>query len=182
MQVINTNVMSLNAQRNLSTSGAQLATSLQRLEGLASERDSSLASRGYFVFLEGSFVQTFLGLGTENVDRILGREVHSTFFAILSNYGLVGFALLVAVILVWFKSLWRNYGFVGLVCIAGPSMVYGLTHNGSRFTIFWILFALSLVPRPTASRAAPANSGEQPPAPTGHPLPATAHVSRADAG
>src|SRR4029078_3580159 len=29
--VINTNVMSLNAQRNLSTSGSQLATSLQRL-------------------------------------------------------------------------------------------------------------------------------------------------------
>ncbi|MFC5594341.1 flagellin [Lysobacter niastensis] len=31
MQVINTNTMSLNAQRNLSSSGAQLATSLQRL-------------------------------------------------------------------------------------------------------------------------------------------------------
>jgi len=31
MQVINTNVMSLNAQRNLATSGSQLATSLQRL-------------------------------------------------------------------------------------------------------------------------------------------------------
>ncbi|GAB3735833.1 flagellin [Luteimonas pelagia] len=31
MQVINTNVMSLNAQRNLSTSGSDLATSLQRL-------------------------------------------------------------------------------------------------------------------------------------------------------
>jgi len=31
MQVINTNVMSLNAQRNLSSSGAELATSLQRL-------------------------------------------------------------------------------------------------------------------------------------------------------
>ena len=30
-QVINTNVMSLNAQRNLSTSGNGLATSLQRL-------------------------------------------------------------------------------------------------------------------------------------------------------
>src|ERR1044071_2475326 len=30
-QVINTNVMSLNAQRNLSTSGSALATSLQRL-------------------------------------------------------------------------------------------------------------------------------------------------------
>src|SRR4051812_46532011 len=30
-QVINTNVMSLNAQRNLSTSGSSLATSLQRL-------------------------------------------------------------------------------------------------------------------------------------------------------
>lgn len=31
MQVINSNIMSLNAQRNLSTSGSQLATSLQRL-------------------------------------------------------------------------------------------------------------------------------------------------------
>ena len=31
MQVINTNTMSLNAQRNLATSGSQLATSLQRL-------------------------------------------------------------------------------------------------------------------------------------------------------
>ena len=31
MQVINTNVMSLNSQRNLSSSGAELATSLQRL-------------------------------------------------------------------------------------------------------------------------------------------------------
>jgi flagellin len=31
MQVINTNTASLNAQRNLSTSGSQLATSLQRL-------------------------------------------------------------------------------------------------------------------------------------------------------
>src|SRR5689334_23964733 len=30
-QVINTNVLSLNAQRNLSTSGSQLATALQRL-------------------------------------------------------------------------------------------------------------------------------------------------------
>ncbi|HVI60302.1 MAG TPA: flagellin, partial [Luteimonas sp.] len=31
MQVINTNIMSLNAQRNLSASGSELATSLQRL-------------------------------------------------------------------------------------------------------------------------------------------------------
>ena len=30
-QVINTNVLSLNAQRNLNTSGSQLSTSLQRL-------------------------------------------------------------------------------------------------------------------------------------------------------
>ena len=30
-QVINTNVMSLNAQRNLSTSGSSLATTIQRL-------------------------------------------------------------------------------------------------------------------------------------------------------
>ena len=41
--VINTNVMSLNAQRNLSTSGSALATSLQRLSsGLRINRQRGL--------------------------------------------------------------------------------------------------------------------------------------------
>ncbi|WP_374407142.1 O-antigen ligase family protein [Pelagerythrobacter sp.] len=121
---------------------------IQRLDGMLNEGDSSLASRGYFAFLDGGIMQIFLGLGSENVIRMVGHEVHSTFFSILSNYGLVGFGLLLAVVIVWFRLLWRMHGFVGLVCIAGPAMMYGITHNGSRFTIFWILFALSLVPKP----------------------------------
>lgn len=135
---------------------------MQRLDGLLSENDSSLESRGYFAFLTGNVVQTFLGLGTGNVVRLLDHEVHSTFFSILSSYGLFGFMLLIALLLVWFKSLWRTYGFIGLVCIAGPSMLYGLTHNGSRFTIFWILFALSLVPLPSARRYALKNQNGDP--------------------
>ena len=127
---------------------------MQRLDGIMTEGDSSLASRGYFAFLQGNAIQTFLGLGAEIFNDLIGHEVHSTFFSILSNYGLVGFTLLLAVMDVWVKSLWRTYGCIGLECIAGPSMLYGVTHNGSRFTIFWILFALSLVPLPAVRRAA----------------------------
>ena len=154
---------------------------MQRLDGILTEGDSSLASRGYFAFLQGDAMQTFLGLGTENVIRLIGHEVHSTFFSILSNYGLVGFGLLLAVMVVWFKSLWRSYGLIGLMCIAGPSMLYGITHNGSRFTIFWILFALSLAPLPAARRAALKETADRRPAPQpGRPVPGAAgHYSAA---
>lgn len=151
---------------------------MQRLEGLATENDSNLASRGYFAFLQGNAVQTFLGLGTGNVIRLIGHEVHSTFFSILSNYGLVGLGLLIALMVVWFKSLWRTYGFIGLACIAGPSMLYGLTHNGSRFTIFWLLFSLSLVPLAAVRRDALKGAGGTPSAPqTGQSLPGSAAYS-----
>src|SRR5512140_1207623 len=43
-QVINTNILSLNAQRNLNTSGASLATALQRLStglGINSAKDDA---------------------------------------------------------------------------------------------------------------------------------------------
>lgn len=117
---------------------------VQRLYGMATENDSSLASRGYFQFLDANVAQILFGLGEHNIRESLGREVHSTFAGMLNNYGLAGLLLLLSVFGVWLRELWRSNGALGVWCIAGPSILYGLTHNGIRFTFFWLLFASSL--------------------------------------
>lgn len=117
---------------------------VKRLQGIAHEDDSSLESRGYFGFLEGNTIQVFLGLGTKGVADIVGHEVHSTLASVLNNYGVFGFIMFSAALVVWALKLWRAYGFIGMACLTGPAMLYGITHNGTRFTAFWVLFAASM--------------------------------------
>ena len=117
---------------------------VQRLQNIAHEDDSSLYSRGYLGFLEGNAIQIFLGLGTKGVAGIVGHEVHSTLASVMNNYGFVGFLMFTGVLVAWALKLWRAYGFIGMACLAGPAMLYGITHNGTRFTAFWVLFAASM--------------------------------------
>ncbi|WP_111735703.1 O-antigen ligase family protein [Roseovarius amoyensis] len=117
---------------------------MERLANMANENDSSLASRGYFAILEGNLAQMLFGLGGEIVDDIVGHEVHSTLGSVLNNYGLVGLALFSIALAVWVLRLWQGYGAAGFVCLAGPPLLYGITHNGVRFTIFWLLFSASM--------------------------------------
>ena len=116
---------------------------MQRLANMAYESDSSLASRGYLAFLEGNTLQFLVGLGSARVDEIVGHEVHSTLGAVFNVYGALGLLLFGGSFAIWAVSAWRHYGLLGLVCIVGPAMLYGLTHNGTRFTIFWLLVAVS---------------------------------------
>lgn len=116
----------------------------QRLLRIPVESDSSLEARGYLAFLEGSGLQWLLGLGYGNVDRIVGHEVHSTLGSIVNNYGFVGLTLFLGSLLIWFRRILQSFGLVGLLCITGPAMLYGISHNGTRFTIFWLLFAASI--------------------------------------
>jgi hypothetical protein len=127
---------------------------VERLLNITNENDSSLESRGYFAFLEGNTLQLIFGLGAQGVDYIVGHEVHSTFGSVINNYGLFGFVLFFGACAMWAFRLWHHYGFIGLVCLAAPAMLYGVTHNGTRFTIFWLLFAASLgmVQRSTVSK------------------------------
>lgn len=117
---------------------------VERFMSMTNEGDSSLESRGYFAFLNGNALQIMFGIGTQGVDQVLGHEVHSTLASVLNNYGFIGFVIFCAALCVWANRLWKAYGLVGLICLAGPPMLYGLTHNGIRFTIFWILFAASM--------------------------------------
>ena len=117
---------------------------MQRFMDMADESDSSLESRGYFAFLDGNVLQMLVGLGAQGVDDVVGHEVHSTLGSVVNNYGFVGLILFGAALVVWAIRLWQVYGLVGLICLAGPAMIYGITHNGIRFTIFWLLFAASM--------------------------------------
>ena len=117
---------------------------VQRLQSITHEDDSSLESRGYFAFLEGSSLQIIFGLGGYNVADIVGHEVHSTLASIMNNYGIVGFLLFSGALVVWALKLWQAYGFIGMFCLTGPAMLYGITHNGTRFTLFWVLFGASM--------------------------------------
>lgn len=117
---------------------------IERLANMASEGDSSLESRGYFAFLEGNFLQMLFGLGAQGVADIIGHEVHSTLGSVLNNYGLFGLLAISIALVVWALRLWQAYGLNGMFCLAAPAMLYGITHNGLRFSIFWVLFATSL--------------------------------------
>lgn len=117
---------------------------VKRILGVSSEADSSLSSRGYFAFLNGSYIQLFFGLGEAYVQEIVGHEVHSTLGSVFNKYGIFGFLMFLSIFVSWFFRLCRAYGFWVASCLAGPSLLYGVTHNGTRFTLFWVLFGVSM--------------------------------------
>lgn len=115
-----------------------------RLEGMVAENDSSLEARGYLAFLEGGFAQNLFGLGSAKAVELVGHEVHSTLGSIFTYYGLFGLLLFSGALVIWARTLWQGFGLIGLISLAGPVMLYGLTHNGTRFATFWILFGASI--------------------------------------
>jgi hypothetical protein len=64
-------------------------------------------------------------------------EVHSTFGTILFSYGLIGSAL-------FCLAMWQLYKISHLrYCMyVFPAFLYGLTHQGLRFSLLWLLFAV----------------------------------------
>ena len=109
------------------------------------ESDSSMEVRGYFVYLEANFLESIFGMGPQKIHEIRGYEVHSTFMMILSSYGLIGFLIFSALMLFWVIDIEKTYGLNGVMCICAPTLLYGLTHNGIRFSMFWIIFATSIL-------------------------------------
>ncbi len=115
-----------------------------RLINVLNEQDSSLEYRGYTLYFKASFLQSIFGMGLKNIITINGLEVHSTYMMILTNYGVIGFLSFVLLTLFWIFDIKKLYGINGVICICGPVLLYGLTHNGIRFSIFYILFATSI--------------------------------------
>jgi len=116
-----------------------------RLLGITRDLDDSLAGRGYarivnyprhliFGAGEGAF---------HRFETLLSGEIHSSFGTLLFSYGIVGLALFAALLLAILQgSSWSR------MALLLPVFFYGLTHQGLRFRLLWVLLAYFLATRP----------------------------------
>ncbi len=106
-------------------------------------KHDTIAGRGYDrIWLFPQYL--FVGAGEGAYQRFAGvsagggdLEIHSTPAQILFGYGLLGTAVLVT--LLWWifrRADWRHLAYLA------PAMVYGLTHNGIRESLLWILLGI----------------------------------------
>ena len=116
----------------------------KRITNILNESDTSLSHRGYLVFLEGNSLQAIFGMGVKNVFKLHTYEIHSTFGMILTSFGFIGFLIFFTLMIFWILDIKNSYGFRAVICVCGPSLLYGLTHNGLRFSMFWIMFAVTI--------------------------------------
>jgi hypothetical protein len=85
------------------------------------------------------------GMGEGGYDRFTimrGFEIHSTYANILVSYGLIGSFLALGVFLFTLKS---NRSFFRNLCCMSGIILYGISHNGIRNTLVWIVLACLIV-------------------------------------
>jgi len=112
-----------------------------RWRSFATEADDTLAARGYDRLWRYPEYLLF-GAGEGEYERFAGLqavEIHSSVVNILFSYGLVGFLLFA-------------YGSLRVLIPAGrwamlllPAVAYGMTHNGLRQPLLWILVGLCAI-------------------------------------
>lgn len=115
-----------------------------RLSGIGSQSDDNMEARGYLIMADATDMQWVFGYGGSAVRDLLGHEVHSTVFAFLAEFGLIGLLGFLAFLALWIRSIVSAFGWWAMVAICGPVLTYGLAHNGSRFSMFWVLIGLSV--------------------------------------
>jgi hypothetical protein len=120
---------------------SQLLLSVQgRLESIGGSSDDSLEGRGYLRITEYPEHLLF-GSGEGDYSRFTtlnGMEFHSTLGNILVSYGFIGLIIFVSFIIL---ALGQNKQVSWYIILF--IMIYGLTHNGARNGMLWILFALT---------------------------------------
>lgn len=116
-----------------------------RVVHMSQENDSNLGTgRGYDrVYEMGK--NLLWGMGEGGYDRFTimrGFEIHSTYANILVSYGLIGSFLALGVFLFPLKS---NRSFFRNLCCMSGIILYGISHNGIRNTLVWIVLACLIV-------------------------------------
>jgi hypothetical protein len=88
-------------------------------------------------------------------DLYAGNEIHSTIGTLVFSYGIVGTALFIA-------SFWQLYRLVGLqlMLYLVPALIYGLTHQGLRFSLFWVLLGIVAIVGLARERRVEKNSAQ----------------------
>lgn len=108
-----------------------------RISTLNLDSTSNLEERRYDRVFENK-KYWFLGAGEGATHkRFQSGEIHSTFFNIFFNYGIVGTVLFLFLFVYLIKnSRWEELILLFII------FIYGLTHNGIRQGFIWILIAL----------------------------------------
>ena len=131
----------LHSNSSVIVDNTTLFTLRNRLLNMGAENDSQLGSgRGYDRIQEVG-IHFLWGMGEGAYDRfrrLPGIEVHSSYINLLVSYGAVGFALYIW--LVGKALINRSYAIRNIACFSGV-LFYGITHNGIRNTMLWILIA-----------------------------------------
>ncbi len=116
-----------------------------RLDDIGKQKDDSLAGRGYDrIWHDPEYLVLGAGEGASyrfSDSQINAyqdqKELHSTLGTVLFSYGIVGFALFAFLMrLVFRPAPWAHFLY------SVPIWMYGFTHQGLRFTAFWMFFAL----------------------------------------
>jgi hypothetical protein len=112
-----------------------------RLENIGEQSDDTLETRGYGRIVD--YPQYLvLGAGEQGLYRYSSEfdtthEMHSTLGTVLFSYGLVGLAIFTA-------AIWCLYRISsdGRFLYVLPAFLYGFTHQGLRFSFFWLLLSV----------------------------------------
>lgn len=109
-----------------------------RIEFIGSDNDDSLQGRGYDRITEYPQYWIF-GAGEGQYSRFQNQrmEFHSTLGNIQVSYGIIGLILFLSLMFIALKK--DNYKSWYILLFI---MMYGLTHNGIRNSMLWILLAL----------------------------------------
>ena len=110
----------------------------RRIKSIGQDSDDNLEARGYYRIYEYPEYWLFgAGEGEYSRFRYQQIEFHSTLGNIQVSYGLVGTLLFINFMRLALKNDRYRSWYILLMII-----IYGLTHNGIRNSLFWILLAL----------------------------------------
>lgn len=119
---------------------------VNRLLQIGGASDDSLAGRGYDPLFNPD-LRLLYGWGNGYSELQINHEVHSTLGNLLISYGLTGLTLFLSLLAFIFLRLKMIFGLTVAAGLMLPTILYGLTHNGLRFSIFWLfLSTLSFMP------------------------------------
>ncbi|MDM8533935.1 hypothetical protein QUF55_04430 [Clostridiaceae bacterium HSG29] len=110
----------------------------RRIASIGSDSDDNFGARGYYRIFEHPEYWIF-GAGEGDYSRFKHKniEFHSTIGNIQVSYGFIGSLLFSLFIILAMKNdKFENWNIIFFL------MLYGLTHNGIRNTLFWIILAL----------------------------------------
>ncbi len=120
------------------------STTAEDFELRAAGDTTSLAEERNYDRITEFYEYTILGAGEGFYTRfepatVTAIEIHSSFGTMLFSYGIIGLMLFCTFLYQVIRALPLSLGMYLL-----PSLIYGITHQGLRFSFFWVLVGVMI--------------------------------------